>query len=222
MSFQSLLRHTLYAGCALLFIASAGVSAAQDNTVSALPPPQLNRGKPLMQVFKERKTTREFASRDLSGADLSNLLWAGFGINRPKTGGHTAPSALNMQETSLYVCMARGVFVYDAKANVLKRISTKDIRKITGTQDYVGTAPVNVVLVADYARMGKVPQRTQQTILATADAAYISANMYLYCASEGLATVVRASIDKPVLAKELGLTSTQDIMLAQSVGYSKK
>ena len=175
-----------------------------------------------MQVFKERKTTREFASRDLSGADLSNLLWAGFGINRPKTGGHTAPSALNMQETSLYVCMARGVFVYDAKANVLKRISTKDIRKITGTQDYVGTAPVNVVLVADYARMGKVPQRTQQTILATADAAYISANMYLYCASEGLATVVRASIDKPVLAKELGLTSTQDIMLAQSVGYSKK
>jgi len=222
MSFQSLLKHALYAGSALLCIGSAGVCAAQDNAVSALPPPQLNRGKPLMQVLKERKSTREFAPRDLSGADLSNLLWAGFGINRPKTGGHTAPSAMNMQEISLYVCMARGVFVYDAKANVLKRISTKDVRKITGTQNYVGTAPVNVVLVADYARMGKVPQRTAQTILATADAAYISANMYLYCASEGLATVVRASIDKPVLAKELGLMSTQDIILAQTVGYFKK
>ena len=190
--------------------------------MSTLPPPQLNRGKPLMQVFKERKSTREFAPQDLSGADLSNLLWAGFGINRPQTNGRTAPSAMNMQEISLYVCMARGVFTYDAKANVLRRISTKDVRKATGKQDYVGTAPVNVVLVADYKRMAKIPNRVDQSILATADAAYISANMYMYCTSEGLATVVRASIDKPALAKELGLSSTQDIVLAQTVGYSKK
>jgi nitroreductase len=194
-------------------------NGAQDSGTIALPVPQFTKGRPLMQVLKDRKSSRAFSDKKLSTQELSNLLWAAFGINRPETGGRTAPSAMNMQETDLFVTMAEGLFFYDAKANTLRKIHGNDIRALTGGQPFVKDAALNILLVADLTRM-RGSDRTAKIRWAGMDAAYISQNIYLYCASEGLATVVRGSVG-PQLAKAMQLGADQEIVLAQDVGYPK-
>ncbi len=185
----------------------------------ALPQPRTEGGRPLMQVLKERKSTREFGARKLEPQVLSNLLWAAFGITRPD-GRRTAPSALNRQEIDIYVASADGLYLYDAKEHKLEPVLSEDIRARTGTQEYVGTAAVNLVYVADFAKMGKTPEEGK-IATSSADTGFIAENVYLFCASEGLATVVRASVNKAELAKIMKLRPDQRITLAQSVGYPK-
>lgn len=197
---------------------SAGNS---DSTNIVLPKPQTDKGKPLMLALKARKSSRDFSTQKISDQDLSNMLWAGFGINRPETNGRTAPSAINMQEIDLYVTLEQGLYRYDAKSNMLVWVSSKDIRALTGKQAFVKDAPVNIIFVADCSRIKKNGQGEAKNY-ATADAAFISENIYLFCASEGLATVVRASVDKPVLATAMQLRQDQEIIFGQTVGYPKK
>jgi SagB-type dehydrogenase family enzyme len=185
----------------------------------SLPKPETNGGKPLMQTLSERKSEREFASRDLSPQVLSNLLWAAFGVNRPD-GRRTAPSAMNRQTVDVYVVKAEGAFLYGAARNQLSPVAATDLRTATGTQAYVGQAPLNLVYVSDYSKMGNSPEN-DKAMLAGAETGFIGQNVYLYCASEGLATVIRASIDKDALAKALKLKPSQHIVLAQTVGYPK-
>ena len=194
--------------------------AAPAQDVFKLPPPRTEGGRPLMQVLKDRKSAREFSTNALPAQIMSDLLWAGFGINRPETSRRTAPSARNWQEIDVYVATADGLFVYDAKANELKTVLNEDVRALCGTQDYVEAAPLNLVFVADFSRMGEASDDDKEN-LAYADAGFISQNVYLFCASEGLATVIRASIDRAALAKKMGLSSTQNIILAQTVGFPK-
>ena len=184
-----------------------------------LPTPQTNGGKPLMEVLKQRKSSREFAPAKLTPQVLSNLLWAADGVNRPD-GRRTAPSAHNTQDIDIYVATADGVYVYEAKPHRLARVSSDDVRAVTGTQEFVKNAAVNLVYVADLAKMtgGSTEERT---LYSAADAGFIAQNVYLFCASEGLATVVRGSVDRPALAKVLNLRPAQRIMLAQTVGYPK-
>jgi len=202
-------------GLAGLFCTSA---LGQD--LLELPSPRTNGGRPLMQVLKDRKSAREFSTNALPTQIVSDLLWAAYGVNRPETGRRTAPSARNWQEIDVYVAMAEGLFVYDAKANALKTVLNEDVRVLCGTQDYVKDAPLNLVFVADLSRMGEASAE-DKTNLAYADAGFISENVYLFCASEGLATVIRASIDRPTLATKLNLSSTQSIILSQTVGFPK-
>ncbi|MDO9110007.1 MAG: SagB/ThcOx family dehydrogenase, partial [Desulfatirhabdiaceae bacterium] len=131
------------------------------------------------------------------------------------------PSALNWQEIDLYVSMASGLYLYDAGTNQLKPISNEDIRPLAGKQSFVKNAPVNLIMVADYNRMGKASPEAKEAY-AHADAAFIGQNVYLFCASEGLATVFRASIDKPALAKAMKLREDQKVIFSQTVGYGKK
>lgn len=186
-----------------------------------LPNPQVEGGRPLMQALKDRSSSRSFSSEKLPLQVLSNLLWAAFGINRPDAGKHTAPSAMNRQEINIYVATIEGLYLYDAKAQTLKPVLSEDIRSVTGRQDYVKDAPINLIYVADFARMD-VSAKEDKEIYSAADAGFISQNVYLYCASEGLATVVRGSIDRDALAKKMKLRSDQKIVLAQTVGYPKK
>ena len=172
-----------------------------------------------MQVLKERKSSREFSSEKLSAQVLSNLLWAAFGVNRP-SGHRTAPSANNKQEIDIYVTSADGLYLYDAKANQLKQILTEDIRALTGSQPFVKDAAINLVYVADLAKAGRSDPAAD--LYSGADTGFISQNVYLFCASEGLATVVRASVDRAELAKAMKLRPDQKIVLAQTVGYPQK
>ena len=191
---------------------------AQDLKPIPLPQPQTDGGRPLMQVLRERKTTREFAPDKLPQQLLSNLLWAAFGINRPD-GKRTAPSAMNWQEIDIYVAMSDGLFLYEAKGNRLEPVLAQDIRPATGTQSFVATAPLNLVYVADLSKAGSGQETEMYT---AADVGFISQNVYLFCASENLATVVRGSLDRVSLAKAMKLRADQRIILAQTVGYPKK
>jgi nitroreductase len=202
-----------------LMLVCSFTTYAGDPAAIQLPKPQMEGGKPLMQVLKDRMSIRTFSDEKLPMQTLSNLLWAAFGVNRPD-GRRTAPSAKNWQEIDIYVATPDGLFLWDPQKNVLNPILGKDVRAMTGTQTYVRDAAVDLVYVADYSKVsggGMDPN-----VLVGADTGFISENVYLFCASEGLATVVRAGIDRDALAKELKLKPDQKIILAQSVGYPKK
>jgi nitroreductase len=184
-----------------------------------LPKPVTEGGKPLMQVLKDRMSTRTFSEEKMPLQTLSNLLWAAFGINRPD-GRRTAPSAKNWQEIEIYVATPDGFFLWDAQKNLLNSIVGKDIRALTGSQTFVKDAAINLVYVADYSKV--TGEGGSKDVWVGADVGFIGQNVYLFCASEGLATVFRASIDREALAKEIKLKPDQKIMFAQSVGYPKK
>jgi nitroreductase len=200
---------------------AAGSGRAQEAAPSpvSLPAPQTDGGKPLMQALKLRATARAFAPDPLPPQTLANLLWAAWGINRPQEGKRTAPSTRNWQEIDVVVLTAAGASVYDAAGNSLRPLVGGDLRALAGTQDFVKDAPVTLVLVADTSRMQGGPDVQS---FAYADAAFVSQNVYLFCASEGLATGVRASVDRPALARALKLRDTQLVVFAQSVGFPKK
>jgi SagB-type dehydrogenase family enzyme len=199
---------------------AAPFAAAQELKPVTLPKPRIDAGKPLMQVLNARKTTREFSPEKLSPQVLSDLLWAAFGVNRPD-GRRTAPSAMNSQEIDIYVAVAEGVYLYDARPHALKPVVAGDLRAATGGQDFVRSAPLNLVYVADFARMGGAPEQ-EKVFYSAADSGFIGQNVYLYCASEGLGAVIRGTVDRPALAKALKLRPEQRILLAQTVGYPKK
>jgi SagB-type dehydrogenase family enzyme len=205
-------------GLVLCLAASAGAAEAPKRI--ELPKPRMEGGKPLMEALRDRQTQRDFSPRKLPDQVLSNLLWAAAGINRPETGKRTAPSAKNFQEITVYVALESGMYRYDPKDHALVLTVAKDLREATGGQAFVKNAPVNLVFVADYDKMKRTSDEMKD-FYAAADTGFISQNVYLFCASEGLATVVRAWINKPGLAKAMGLKSHQKIVLAQTVGYPK-
>jgi len=183
-----------------------------------LPKPRTTGGRPLMEVLSDRRSTREFTRKEIPLQVLSDMLWAAWGVNRPESGKRTAPSAVNWQEIEVYVASAKGLHRYDASEHRLIKVFSEDIRGLTGMQDFVKDAPVNLIFVADYSRMGNRSQKDKD-FYSAADAAFISQNVYLFCASERLGTVVRGAIDREKLAKRMNLPSEQKIILAQSVGY---
>lgn len=209
------MRNTLWMAMLALGIAS-GAGAAGD--IVPLPPPRLDDGMSLMQALQARHSTREFSTREVAPETLSELLWAAAGVNRRDSGKRTAPSARDWREIDIYVVDARGVAVYLPDTHALRRVHDRDLRAATGRQDFVGTAPLNLVYVADHARMRDTDD-TQRAFYAAADTGFIAQNVYLYCASAGLGAVVRGSLDREAMAVALGLGPTQHITLAQTVGY---
>ncbi len=208
------------AGILFVFMLSCTLASyAEGPAIIQLPDPKKDGGKPLMAALNARMSTKTFNGEKLPMQTLSNLLWAAFGINRPD-GRRTAPSAKNWQETEIYVATADGVYLWEAKKNTLETILTKDIRAITGNQEYVKDASVVLIYVSDYVKVNAGEMDKQ--ILVGADTGMIAENVYLFCASEGLATVVRAAIDRDPLAKELKLKPDQKIIMDQCVGYPKK
>jgi SagB-type dehydrogenase family enzyme len=205
--------------CALLCAGFTSATAEELKPIQ-LSPPQLDKGKLLMQALKDRKTSRDFKPDKLPLDVLSNLLWAAWGINRPEAGKHTAPSAQNKQEIDVYVTTADGVYLYDPKAHALQPVVEGDKRAFCGTQTFVKDAPLNLVFVADLAKMSDRDE-VDKMMWAGADTGFISQNVYLFCASEGLATVVRAYVDRPKLAEVIKLRPTQKITFSQTVGYPK-
>jgi len=194
---------------------------AQGGGAIALPPPQTAGTVSLMQALRSRRSTREFSSRPLPPEVLSTLLWSAFGINRPDSGGRTAPSAHNWQEIEIFAALPDGAYRYDARDHALRLVVAGDLRAATGVQEFVGTAPLNLVYVADFGKMGEASAE-DRTFYASADAGFVAQNAYLYCAAAGLACVVRGLVDRRKLAAALQLPIDQRIVLAQTVGYARQ
>jgi SagB-type dehydrogenase family enzyme len=212
---------TLFSLALLFVLICATFVFAEELKSIQLPKPQLDGGKPLMQVLKERKSSRDFSSAKIPLQVLSNLLWAASGVNRPESGKRTAPTAVNWQEIDIYVAMAEGLYLFDAKPHGLKPVLAEDIRALTGLQTFVKDTPLNLIYVADLSRISRGTNEEKQ-FFSAADTGFIAQNVYLFCASEGLATVVRANIDRETLGKTMKLDPHQRITLSQTVGYPKK
>jgi SagB-type dehydrogenase family enzyme len=194
---------------------------SQEAKAIALPVPHMEGGMPLMKALAARATSREFGPAELPLQVLSDLLWAADGVNRPDSGKRTAPSAMNVQNIDIYVALKIGLYVYDAKANMLNPVLSEDVRGAMGSQPFVKDVPLNLVYVADYAKMTRGSD-ADKALYSAAHAGFIGQNVYLFCASEGLATVVRGMVDREAIAKIMKLRPDQKVILAQSVGYPKK
>ncbi|MDO9339559.1 MAG: SagB/ThcOx family dehydrogenase [Bacteroidales bacterium] len=191
----------------------------------SLPAPDKTGGKPLMQALNERQSIRTFTKDTLTQQQLSDLLWAGWGINRADLKKRTAPSARNVQEIDVYVALPSGLYFYIAESHTLKQINNKDLRKLSGTQDFVAEAALNLVYVADLGKLGKKEGdeiKDSDLLSSYANTAFIAQNIYLYCASANLGCVIRGMVPKEQLAPEMGLRSNQRIILAQTVGVPQK
>ena len=194
------------------------LAMAQEDTVLKLPPPQTPRNTLLVDALKARRSSREFSEKALPVGLVSNLLWTAYGVNRADSGKRTAPSAHNWQEIDVHAALPEGMYQYDAAAHALRQTVPGDLRRLTGVQDFVERAPLNLVYVANLSRMTDASAEDRVFYLA-ADAGFIAQNVYLFCASEGLATVVRGLVDRKALAAAMRLRPEQRIVLAQTVGY---
>lgn len=173
-----------------------------------------------MEALDQRQSIREYSDVELSKQQLSDLLWAAFGYNREGEGKHTAPSSMNYQEIQIYLTLSSGVYLYDAKANVLLQKSKVDLRSNTGGQDFVKDVALNLVYVANYADNEKINEENWLHY-SYANVGFISQNVYLFCISEGLGTVVRGWFDKDELKKALQLHEENVVILTQTVGVPK-
>lgn len=202
------MKHLLIAIC---LFASALFACAQQEIIE-LPAPVKTGGKPLFESLNERQSLKDFSGKEFDNQTLSNLLWAAYGFNRPDK--RTVPSSQNRQEIDVYVMFKDGVYFYDAKENQLKLHVKGDLRDGLGSQAYVNDAAINLVFVAN---LDKASNREAGFI----DTGYISQNVYLFCASEGLGTVARGSFSRAKLPPALKLTDKQEVTLVQAVGYLK-
>ena len=202
---------------AVVFIFSSVRVSAEELKPIKLSEPRMNRGKTLMESLEERQSSRSFSSKPLPPEVLSDLLWATFGVNRPASGKRTAPSARDWQEIDIYVAMEKGLYLYDAEQHTLIPILSEDIRALCGLQEFTQKAPVDLIYVANISKMGG--DKTVTDFYSAVDTGFISQNVYLFCASERLSTVVLGMVNRVELAKAIGLTTNQKIILAQPVGY---
>lgn len=204
------------AGCFLGGIAH-DARGVESGLPLRLPAPRTGQGKPLMQCLNERESSREFSPVPLDPQVLSDLLWAAFGINRADSGKRTAPSTVNARTIGIYVAKSDGLFRYDADGHALLPIHDRDVRGLTGGQEYVSQAPVSLIFVADFERLDRFPE-SERLFYAAADTGFISQNVYLFSASENLATVVHAVTGAESLREALELRPGQKPLLAQCVG----
>jgi len=201
-----------------LFISVATFAA---DKVIRLPKPNLNRNSEVMEAFANRHSTREYAAKALTLNDLSDLLWAANGINRPEEGKRTAPSAMNKQDVDVYVVLPEGTYLYDAKAHQLNLVAEGDHRgAVAGGQAFVKSAPVSLLLVSDLSRLGDA-KNTHTQLMGAVDAGTVSQNISIFCSAAKLATVPRASMDTAKLKSVLKLTDTQLPLMNHPVGYHK-
>jgi nitroreductase len=209
------------ANIGLLSVATVAATGTATGTSEAniiqMPPARTAGGKPLLEVLKLRRSTREYSTRSLELPILSDLLWSAYGINRP-SGDRTAPYWRHIMVIDVFAAMENGTWRYDPKSHSLVLQVQDDLRARTGMQDFVGTAPLNLVYVAQGSRMQDVSAE-ERRLFASADACFIGQNVYLFCASEGLATVFRGAVDQKALGKLMHLEPEQFVTFAQTVGY---
>ena len=200
-------------------VAAGPVFAADEAKAIVLQPPRSQGGKPLIEALALRRSTREYAARPLPPQVLSDLLWAAFGVNRP-SGDRTAPYWRHIMVIDVYVALADGVWLYEPKQHALLPHLRADIRTQTGQQDFVGAAPLNLVYVAHGERMQDIAPQ-ERRLYASVDTGFIGQNVYLFCASEGLATVFRGAVDYAKLDRTMQLGKDQFVTFAQTVGYPR-
>jgi SagB-type dehydrogenase family enzyme len=194
----------------------------QTEGVIKLSKPDLNKGIAMMEALSKRKTERNISDKKLTLQQLSEVLWAADGINRPD-GKRTSPAAMAKYAVDIYVVLAEGVYLYDVAKHELTPVAKGDFRKQAGMQDFVYIAPVNLVYVLNLKnwqdKSRPIPEQKRDRWI-NVELGCIAQNVYLYCASEGLGTVIRGMIDEKKFSEVIKVKPEQ-ILLAQTVGCLK-
>jgi nitroreductase len=213
---------SLLKGCSYPPAVPAAVPPASD-TPQVKPPstaPVATSQITVMEALKNRKSATSFQSQPLPKDKLLELLWAAWGINRPDSGKRTAPTAVNAQEIDIYVLLADGSYVYDARENRITPLLAEDLRAKAAPQGSLKEAPAHLIFVADYSKFRNIPQQ-QRELYSASHTGFIGQNVYLYCASQGLGARFYAGVDRAVLKTSLKLREEQAVVFAQAVGYAK-
>ena len=212
------MKHLLF----ILFVFSAYAMSAQTLETVKLNAPDKTRGSAVMKAFADRHSERNFSEKKLSLQDLSDLLWASCGINRPEKGLTTAPSAMNRQDIDVYAILEEGAYLYDPKSHELRPVAAGDFRPlIAGGQDFARKAPVSLLIVSELSRLGNADSEGTR-LTGAMDGGIVSQNISLFCAGCGLVTVPRGSMNKDGLVKALNLSATQMVVLNHPVGYAAR
>ncbi len=204
------------AKCCAAAPATYEIAASTTDSIALLPPSDLN-GVTLAQALKNRRTVRSFdAEKQLTDQQVSDLLWCALGKNR-EDGKRTAPTARNAQEIELYLYTKAAIYRYQAASHSLKLVKAGNFVEKAGKGGFYLIAPMALTIVADFDKMADFDEEGKQFYSAT-DAGFVSQNIYLYAAAEGLATVTCGSIDRPAIVEMLGLPNAKAI-LSHPIGY---
>jgi SagB-type dehydrogenase family enzyme len=205
--------------CSILIVLFVSVNFAFTQVIETvtLPGPQKTGGMPLFEALNLRQSLRNYTSQEIDLQTISNLLWAAYGINRPD-GKRTVPAARNWNIFDIYVAIADGWYIYDADKHALIKMSSDDRREYAGRQDFVHTAPLTLIYVADYDRMENASDEIRD-FYSAAVVGFISQNVYLFCASEGLGTCVLGQVDRDKMQEVFRLRPGQRVVLSQTMGY---
>lgn len=202
----------------LSFMVSAAFSATKSGDI-VLNKPNLKRGKSLMETFSQRKSVREFSNKEISHADLSDLLWAANGVNRAD-GKRTAPSAMNKQEITVYAFMKGGVYRYDFKNHTLQLVAKGDHRElISAEQTTLAHAPLFLVYIADVNKLSNFGKESLG--IASMDAGIVCQNVNLFCAATGIGVVPRITMKGDAVKKLLNLSDNNIPLMNNAIGYHK-
>ena len=193
---------------------------AQQLSVIKLNAPDKTRGSAIMKALNDRQSIREYATESLKPQDISDLLWAANGINRPD-GKRTAPSCRNFQDVEVYVVLPEGAYLYDADEHALNPLTAGDFRgAVASGQDFAKEAPLSIVLVADMTKYGNMSENSK--LMAAIDVGIVCQNICVACSGLGLATVPRGTMDQATLTTALKLTENHLLLMNNPVGYPKK
>ena len=207
------------AACMLFAPGAPGMAEAAE---ISLPQPQIEEGVSVMQALSKRQTSRSFSDADISSSQLSHILWAANGVNRPASDGRTNPAALGVHSVEVYAVTAQGIFLYQPQTHTLQSIAEGDFRMTTTTgQAFVGEAPLTLVYVGNasaWENGSRVPSGEQQVLFDSIAAGAMAQSVALVSAAEGIGTCVRASIDREAFGEAAHLKDGQTILLAQTLG----
>jgi nitroreductase len=227
----------------LFFLLALTSAQPQELKTIKLNEPNKKRGLPVMEALSVRASVTEWSDKDVSLQDLSDLLWAANGVNRPEIKKRTASSAMNAQDVDIYVFMKDGVYLYDAFNQALSPVVAGDLRSEIGMAPRGGPrgapgakpelppgpkpgggqpspAPIQLMLISDISRFrGGTPEVKLEW--AAIDTGIVSQNIALFCAATGMATRPRASFSKDKIKSLLKLNDTQYPLLNHPIGYHK-
>lgn len=182
--------------------------------------PNKQGGASINEALWNRKSSRDYANEPLTLEELSGVLWAAAGVNRPD--GHlTAPSALALYPIQTYAFLESGVYLYNAQNNTLERKVEGDYRSLATLQDFANTASLNIVYIADMLPYDSQSEMLleRQRILWGMDAAGYAENVNLYAAGHGLKSITRGGAKAEEILKLLQLNPLRyEFVLAQTVG----
>lgn len=197
----------------------AQTTKTMDSETIQLTIPEGN-GATLLDALKNRASVRTYKDEGLTLEQLSGVLWAAAGQNRTD-GRLTAPSALALYPIRVYAVIDNGIYLYHSKEHKLTLVKKGDFKQLTGLQDFVYTAPLNILYIADleaYAeRLGNMPEEDKLR-LCSLDAAGYCQNANLWAAANGMGSITRGGAKGDEFLKTIGAPETCRFILAQTVG----